>query len=93
MEEILSQHLPDLPKQENNLIRYLKEQAGDVHFKTIKIKDRNALLSVVGAADETALEGLLKYASVNGLVSLSQDGVSLTPLAWQSPDSGKQEGP
>ncbi len=65
------------------MIRYLKEQAGDEPFKTIKIKDRNALLSVVGAADEAGLEGLLKYASGNRLVSLSQDGVGLTELAWK----------
>ena len=91
--EILSQPLPDLPKQLNNLIGYLKEQTEDAPFKTIKIEDRNALLGVVGAADEAGLKGLLKYASGNGFVSLSQDAVSLTPLAWKSPDSGKQEGP
>ena len=79
--EILSQPLPDLPKQEKNLIRYLKEQAGDTHCKMINIKDRNALLGVVGAADEAALEDLLKWACEKDLVSLSQDGssVKLTP--------------
>ena len=82
--EILSQPLPDLPKQANNLIRYLKEQTGDVPFKAIKIKDGNAWLGVVGAADEAALEGLLKYASDKGLVSRSQDGVSLTSRVAES---------
>ena len=75
------------------MIRYLKEQTGGEPSKTIKIEDHNALLGVVGAANEEALKGLLKYASGNGLVSLSQDDVRLRRLAWQSPDSGKQEGP
>ena len=91
VEEILSHPFPGLPKQLENLIGYLKEQAGDQHLKPIKIKDRNALLGVVGAADEAAFEGLLKYASGKGRVSLSQDGssVKLTPEAGADSGSPK----
>ena len=85
LEEIFSQPLPDPPKQVTNLIGYLKAQAGDAHLRTIDIKDRNALLGVVGAADESALEKLMQWASRKGLVSLSPDGnsVNLKPEAWE----------
>ena len=73
------------------MIRYLKEQAGDTPSRMINIKDRNALLGVVGAADEAALEDLLKWACEKDLVSLSQDGssVKLTPRACLDSGSPK----
>ncbi len=91
LEEIFSQPLPDPPKQVTNLIGYLKAQAGDEHPRTIDIKDRNALLGVVGAADESALEKLMQWASQKGLVSLSPDGnlVNLKPEAWEDSKSPK----
>ena len=82
LDEIVSQSLPDPRTQVKNLIGYLKEQAGDKYLEPINIADRNALLGVVGAANEEALETMLKSASED--VSLSQDGssVKLTPKSW-----------
>ena len=81
-DEFVSTLLPDLPTQRKNLIDYLKEQAGDAHLDPIDIADRNALLGVVGAANEEALETIVKSASVDNFLSQDGSSVKLTPKSW-----------
>ena len=85
VEEIINFPLPDLKAQLENFIDYLKKEAADVQSKEINIKDRNALLGVVGAIDEGALGIVVTSASERGLVVLFQDGnsVRLAPKAWE----------
>ena len=81
--EFVSPPLPDPPTQRKNLIAYLKKHAGDAPFASIDIADRNALLGVVGAANEEALETIVKSASEDNYLSQDGSSVKLKPKSWE----------
>ena len=86
VDEICKKPLPSPDVQLANLLSYLKERAADASFTRIDIKDKNALLAVVGTTDESSLINLIEWTRQKGLVTLSLDknAITMTPAAYEA---------
>ena len=69
VDEICKKPLPSPDVQLANLLSYLKERAADASFTRIDIKDKNALLAVVGTTDESSLINLIEWTRQQGFVN------------------------
>jgi hypothetical protein len=85
LDEIVSHPLPSPSQQLNNLLDWMKTQAGEHHFAEIDISDTYALSAVIGAADVGGVKQLIGHAEAKGLVTTSEDGtlLSMTASGWE----------
>ena len=85
MDEICTKALPSPKIQLINLRNYLKTQNREAILNPIDIRDKDALVAVVGATDEPSLIHLIEWASRQGLVTLSPDRntIKLIPRGWK----------
>jgi hypothetical protein len=86
VDDLTTHPLPAPPRQLANLVKWLRQQAGDGALAPVDVTDRNALAAIAGASDTDALDHLLRWAVKEDLVELSPDGrkATLTPKAWES---------
>ena len=85
VDDICTKPLPSPKVQLINLRNYLKTQAGDPTLSPVDIRDKDALVAVVGTTDKDALTNLLEWASRQGLVTISPDTntIKLIPRGWK----------
>lgn len=82
IEEMVAQRLPSPSQQQENLLRWMAEQAGEDHFKALEFSEAD-VCSIMGAASPEAASDLIEDAATNGLIEfVPDDSYQLTRLAW-----------
>lgn len=82
IDEMVAQKLPSPSQQQENLLRWMVEQAGEDHFKALEFSETD-VCSIMGAASPDAASDLIEDAARNGLIEfVPDDSYQLTRLAW-----------
>ena len=82
IDEMVAQKLPSPSQQQENLLRWMAEQAGEDHFKALEFSETD-VCSIMGAASPDAASDLIEDAGNNGLIEfVPDDNYQLTRLAW-----------
>lgn len=96
LEDLVGEHLPDIPQLNRNLLRWLAAQLDDDRFGHVTLPQDNSLAAIIGAVDDDGVTRLLNHLVKKRLVDRSDDGksVHLTPDGWDQLEvekSSKQE--
>lgn len=86
VDSLVSQPLPSVQRQVDNLVSWAKAQVGDAQLASVRLPLVAELEAIVGAADAESLRKLLRWAESRGLIEFEKGGreARLTPKAWEA---------
>ncbi|WP_235678627.1 TIR domain-containing protein [Agrobacterium vitis] len=92
LDSLISEKLPPVAEQLDNLLSYFELMVGDDHFGAVEVIEPEFLAGIVGAVDGEAVDVLLSQATKRGLIVYEPDDhYALTPDGWHELEKTRRE--